>query len=310
MPLITLFSAPKPFTNPHIALIQRNALASWQALGSDAAVALVGDEPGIAEAAAEFGFTHLPQVAVNALGTPLISSIFALGRSLNESPYLAYVNADILLFPDFVDCTRRVGAVLERFLLVGRRWDLDVEDLLRFDPEGQAALLQKLQAEGRLHARTGSDYFIFPRACFQDIPDFTVGRAGWDNWMIYQARAQGWPAVDASADLRIIHQNHDYSHLPNGQQHYRLPETGENVHLAGGWRTIFVLDDASHQLLDGKIAAFPSGWNKFWREVQHFPLLKWHNYALTQILFTLFHPKRAWGEFWKNRAFQKARKEA
>ena len=89
MPLITLFSAPKPFTNPHIALIQRNALASWQALGSDVAVALVGDEPGIAEAAAEFGFTHLPQVAVNALGTPLISSIFALGRSLNDSPYPA-----------------------------------------------------------------------------------------------------------------------------------------------------------------------------------------------------------------------------
>jgi hypothetical protein len=88
------------------------------------AVALVGDEPGIAEAAAEFGFTALPQVAVNALGTPLISSIFALGRGLNDSPYLAYLNADILLFPDFVDCTCRVGAELERFLMVGRRWDL------------------------------------------------------------------------------------------------------------------------------------------------------------------------------------------
>jgi hypothetical protein len=32
MPLITLFSAPKPFTDPHIALIQRNALHSWTLL--------------------------------------------------------------------------------------------------------------------------------------------------------------------------------------------------------------------------------------------------------------------------------------
>jgi len=310
MPLITLFSAPKPFTNPRIALIQRNALASWQALGPEVSVAMVGDEPGIAEAAAEFGFRHLPQVAVNDLGTPLISSIFALGRSLNDSPYLAYVNADILLFPDFVNCARGVGEALECFLMVGRRWDLRVEEPLRFDPEGQTALKQRLLTEGRLHARTGSDYFIFPRACFQQIPDFTVGRAGWDNWMIYHARAQGWSVVDASADLQIIHQDHDYSHLPDGQRHYRLPETGENVQLAGGWRTIFVLDDASHQLRDGKINAFPLSWKKFWREVQHFPLLKWHNYALTQIFFTLFHPKRAWVEFWKKRAFQNARKEA
>lgn len=310
MPLITLFSAPKPFTNPHIALIQRNALASWRALGPEVSAALVGDEPGIAEAAAEFGCTHLPQVATNALGTPLISSIFALGRSLNDSPFLAYVNADILLFPDFLDRTRQVGDVFERFLLVGRRWDLRVEETLRFDPEGQSALRQKLNAGGRLHARTGSDYFIFPRACFKQVPDFTVGRAGWDNWMIYQARAQRWPVVDASADLQIIHQDHDYCHLPDGQRHYRLPETGENVRLAGGWRTIFMLDDASHQLRGGKISAFPLSWKKFWREVQHYPLLKWHNYALTQILFTLFHPKRAWGEFWKNRAFQKASKEA
>ncbi len=63
-----------------------------------------------------------------------------------------------------------------------------------------------MREHGSLHSRTGSDYFIFPRACFKDIPDFTVGRAGWDNWMIYQARRQGWDAVDCSEDLDIIHQ--------------------------------------------------------------------------------------------------------
>ena len=58
MPLLTLFSAPKPMTNPHIATIQRNAFASWKALGDEVEVALIGTEDGLAEAAREFGFKY------------------------------------------------------------------------------------------------------------------------------------------------------------------------------------------------------------------------------------------------------------
>jgi len=55
MAFLTIFTTPKPFTNPHIATIQRNALANWQALGSDVTVIVLGDEAGATEAAAEFG---------------------------------------------------------------------------------------------------------------------------------------------------------------------------------------------------------------------------------------------------------------
>ncbi len=98
-PLLTLFTAPKPFTNPHVALIQRNALLSWMHLGSEVKVLMIGDEPGMAEFAAESGITQLPQVARNLQGTPLVSSIFKLARENSSSPMLAYVNADILLTP-------------------------------------------------------------------------------------------------------------------------------------------------------------------------------------------------------------------
>ena len=50
MTLLTLFSAPKPFTDPHIALIQRNAIRSWTLL-PDVEVILLGEETGLAEAA-------------------------------------------------------------------------------------------------------------------------------------------------------------------------------------------------------------------------------------------------------------------
>jgi len=79
MSLITLFSAPKPFTNPHIALIQRNAIKSWTLL-PDVEVILLGEESGLAEAARELSVKHLPHVKCNENGTPLISSMFQLAR--------------------------------------------------------------------------------------------------------------------------------------------------------------------------------------------------------------------------------------
>lgn len=292
-PYLTLFTAPKAFTDPHTSLIQHNALRSWQALGDSVSVVVVGDEEGIAEAAKAYGFTHRPDVRLNKLGTPLISSIFELGRQENYSPFLAYVNADIILFPEILDVIRTVASQAEQFLLIGQRWDLEVVQPLTFEGNWVPALKNTMHKDGELHSRTGSDYFIFPRSCFQDIPDFSVGRAGWDNWMIYQARRQGWLAVDCSAELDIIHQEHDYRHLPEGKPHYRLPETGENIRLAGGRRTIFVLDDASHRLANGKLQKMPLTWTRFWREFQNKPLLKDGNYALTQKRFQLLRPRLA-----------------
>src|SRR5512144_1455865 len=102
MHFLTIFTAPKPFTDPHIATIQRNAIQSWCHLGSEVEVVLVGEETGLAENAAQFGLRHLPQVERNELGTPLVSSIFSLARQASNSPLLAYVNADVMLLPDFL----------------------------------------------------------------------------------------------------------------------------------------------------------------------------------------------------------------
>ena len=132
---LTLFTAPKPFTNPHIALIQRNALRSWQAMGEDVEIILIGSDEGIAETAAELGIRHLPDVPVNQLGTPLISGIFSLARKASQSQLLAYVNADIILFPNFLEVAQQVAAKLPKFLLVGQRWDLEVTELLGFEGE-------------------------------------------------------------------------------------------------------------------------------------------------------------------------------
>jgi hypothetical protein len=270
MTLLTLFTAPKPFTDPHINTIQRNAIRSWTLL-PETKILLLGEEDGLAEAARDLRVPHLPNVARNENGTPLLSSMFALAREHSDSPLLCIVNADILLFPDFVEAAKRVAALRERFVILGRRWDLDVTEPLDFSESWAERLRDRARREGSLHKPAGSDYFIFPRICYTDIPDFAIGRAGWDNWMIYKARREGWATIDATEDVMIIHQNHDYRHLPGGQPHYKLPETEENTRLAGGIAAIrYTILDADARLSHGKIRRPRFSANRFWRGVEVF----------------------------------------
>lgn len=296
MPFLTLFTAPKPFVDPHISLIQKNTLKNWLKLGDEVEVVVIGGEPGIAEVCAELGVRHMPEVQTSPQGTPLISSIFSLARGVNKSPFLVYANADILFLPELLDSIRLIAKDEPRFLGVGQRYDLEMTNRLGFEGNWAADMTKCALTEGELHGQTGSDYFIFPRGCFQEIPDFMVGRAGWDNWMIFKARWEHWRVIDLTHSLTVIHQNHDYAHLPGGIKHYHQPETWVNVRLAGGRRTIFRLTDATHILRDGKLEKIPLTWERFWREVEIFPLVGLHSKLLGWISFAIFHPIKAFME--------------
>ena len=255
MPAIALFTCPKSFADEHIALIQRNAIRSWLQLGSSVEVLLVGDDTGVADIAEEFGIRNPREVARNRESTPLISSIFELARGESISPTLCYVNADIILLPDFLTAVEALGSQLDNFLMVGQRWDLAVGEPLEFSAGWDAKLRVWLKQEGRLHPPAGSDYFVFPRALRLNMPDFALGRAGWDNWMIFSARAGGVPVVDASATVTVVHQDHRYDHLPGGLPHYSLPESHRNLDLAGGREAMFTLRDSTLRL--GKLGLSP-----------------------------------------------------
>jgi hypothetical protein len=253
MPLITLFSAPKPFTNPHIATIQRNAIKSWTLL-PDVEVILLGEETGLAETARELGVKHIKNVKRNENGTPLISSMFQLARENSHSDLLCIVNADMILMPDFVEAARQVQNQKAKFVLLSQRWDLDVTEPLDFAEGWQDRLRSTVHGQGALHRPAGSDFFLFPKSCYTDVPDFIIGRAGWDNWMIYKARKEGWPVIDCTPSVMIVHQNHDYSHLPGWESHHEHPDTNENIRLAGGQANIrYTILDSTHQLVDGRL---------------------------------------------------------
>ena len=51
----------------------------------------------------------------------------------------------------------------------------------------------------------------------------------------------------------VIHQNHDYNHLPGGKPHYDHAESRQNEALAGGSGNLFMVLDSDRQLINGQV---------------------------------------------------------
>ena len=232
--MLTLFSCPKPFLGP-FNVIQRNAIQSWQRLGSEVEVILMGDDQGTSEVAKEFGIHHIPDIARNPFGTPLIRSLFDRAQEKARYDRLCYVNADIILMSNFIRAIKRVIVEMPQSLMVGRRWNLDLKEPVDFSANWEEWLLTEVAHRGKLCYHFVIDYFVYPKGIWGDIPPFAVGRPGWDIWMLYRAHCLNIPMVDLTKMVSVVHQNHDYSHHPEGWTGaMKGKEAKQNMALSGG----------------------------------------------------------------------------
>jgi hypothetical protein len=247
--MLTFLTSPKPFRG-HIGVIQHNAIQSWKLVHPGAEVILFGDAEGAEEAARELGVRHVPQVKGNELGTPYLASILDGGRELTSNALLCYVNCDIILLPDFRPALEQLAVLNTSFLMAGQRWDTDVTEQVDFSrPDWQAALRQRALTANRRRAPRWIDYFVFSRDLFaQNTPPLVIGRAGFDNWMMWYARSAGARVINASQVVVAIHQNHDYSHHPEGEKGiYHGGEALQNFAIMKGGRYA-TLENATDRL--------------------------------------------------------------
>lgn len=252
MAFLTIFTASKPFTNPHVNVIQRNAIQSWMHL-QDVQVVLIGNEAGIAETAHEFGLKHVPDVERDDKGVPTVRSVMAQGHAFSDSPVLCYANADMILMSDLVQAARQVAAQRKDFLMVGQRWDLDLPEPIDFSGDWESRLRSEVKKRGEFYTPWGIDFFVFPRHLYTDVPNFTIGRPAWDNWMVYHASTSWGAAIDATRSVTVIHQIHDYSHLPGNKPPYGSEVAKRNLALAGGRKCVYHVLDTDLELIDGKV---------------------------------------------------------
>jgi len=213
---VTIFAIPKPFVG-HIGLIQHNAIASWTKLNPRPEIFLYGDEQGTKDICQELELIHVPQIQRNEYGTPLLDGVFAQTCDRSNNKIIAYLNADIILKDDFLTAVSSCDRELDDYLLIGRRWDIDLNEKLDFEAEWEAKLKRLIQEHGCLADYDCKDYFVFPKHLFAQIPKFAVGRGYWDTWMVTQTLGHNYPVVDCSLAITAIHQNHPYTHIRGGR---------------------------------------------------------------------------------------------
>ena len=197
---------------------QETALLSWSQV-ADLDVLLIGveDDRG-RELARQYGFRESPRVErawdVGFFSqAPTITDFLAVGLRDTQSDWIALINSDIAVLPEF---RVQFEAVLARyapaqydsmFVTVRRR------DFMMDAPITTVEVLRALrQREFRLHPTTGSDIFICRRAMWQrilaEMPRFILGRFSWDVFLHRFALLNCALPIDASETILCYHPFH------------------------------------------------------------------------------------------------------
>ncbi|MBI4651560.1 hypothetical protein HY745_09820 [Candidatus Desantisbacteria bacterium] len=245
--MITIFTTPKPFSGQN-KINQINAISSWKALHPDIEVIIFGNGEGVKDIAENMGLRHIVDVKNNEYSTPLISSMFELAEKAGRFDMQMYINCDIILMDDFIPSVKCI--TMNPFLMVSQRWDLTLNEAIDFkNPDWQKILRKKVEENGILHLPTGIDYFLYNKGIWKNIPDMVVGRAGYDNWLIYYCRSRNIPVIDSTGVITAVHQNHDYKHIKNEKEEaFSGPEASKNIELGGGHKFLFTIADADWKI--------------------------------------------------------------
>jgi len=250
---LSVVAVPKPFDGT-TGIQQKNAIRSWARLPCETEIILMGGEQGVAEIAAEVGAIQVDGIERDEFETPLLSSVYEeIGRHARGRA-ICYVNADIILLPDLIEALALAQHEFERFLLVARRWNIELERELSFESGWDAKLRRFVHDEGELLAPKWIDIFVFSPALYPQMPEFAIGRCYWDNWLIFEARRLGVSTIDATEGTTIAHQNHGYAGGVTIADIRQSPQGKRNFYLAGdGHYRLGQTSDATHLIADGQL---------------------------------------------------------
>lgn len=253
--MLTFFTTAKAFLG-HDGVIQRNALASWKRLDPDIEVVLFGDDAGAAEVCGEMGFRHEPEVARHESGAKFLHTIFGQAQKIARHDYLCFSNCDIVLTEDFRRAFENARAWRQKFLLVARRWDVDITEPIDFENAQWAREIREFAlTKGFRQDESWIDFFVFRKGMYADMPPMIVGHCYWDNWMIWRALKDGAPVVDGDRFVVPVHQNHGYNAKYGRAKGIPTDALSQlNLRTIGGETHVRRIDAATHRMTnDGRI---------------------------------------------------------
>jgi hypothetical protein len=216
--LISFISAFKKFKPPYDK-IQHSAMFSWKA--NNIEVLVPDNEIGVKDACQGYSNMRLiPGVKrAREIGfpnqSPIVRDMIAKALPLIKTPMVALINSDILILPDF---SERIEKILKRYgfdiYMVGTRLDIKLNVCV----DSEKNYEKVLKEERKIYDKsTSSDVFITSkfmwRKIIHEMPEFILGRYGWDNWLHTIAEIKGFRKYNCTDALTTLHCNHDHNHI-------------------------------------------------------------------------------------------------
>ena len=203
LPLITLFTTFRDFRTK--AVTYQNTIRNWGLLSPYVRPVLyyAGDEHYL-------GWSVYRSPRVSDRNIPVLRSMFLHAETINEStPFYGFANGDIVFDSNLVTTLQALKRDVDRFmrvLVIGQRINFNIgnnETILNLES------VSRLASEGSLFKGFAQDYLISTRSGYpwHCIPDFVVGRIGYDNWLVATAINLGLPVIDATATVTAVHQS-------------------------------------------------------------------------------------------------------
>lgn len=220
--MITIFAVPKAF-DVHFGIIQTNAIRSWKEECPNSEILLMGKEKGVEETAKKFQAKYIPDIKMNAGGTPYLNGLIEKASQIAKFEVLALINADCILVGNLEQVVKTIHKRFSQFLAIATRYDSKIQEPLPISNWKPFVLKNKgiphplfRQAQGKKSVG-GMDIWIFPKTLYPKIPPFLIGRLNWDSWLVSNIYERRIPIIDISEEIFLIHQlhlRHEYKKEP------------------------------------------------------------------------------------------------
>ncbi|CAG2197399.1 unnamed protein product [Mytilus edulis] len=201
-------------------LCHNNTVKNWKSLSPFVTPVLFSDEEFVRGEAESKGWRVLP-VKQSSIGLPILKYMYMEIQKSFSSSFVAYSNSDILFTDSIVKTLMMVSqsnlSKTNELLLTGRR--INVVNVTAIEASSFKGIL-KASERGELYAGDALDYFIttswYP---WKDAPDLVVGRPGFDNWIVANARLMNFSVIDTTETIIAVHQTTEAGNKEAHQQH-------------------------------------------------------------------------------------------
>jgi hypothetical protein len=172
---------------------------------------------------------------------PILPDFIVKALPLIETPLVALINADIMITPEF---SKNLGEVIEKHgyssMYISCRKNISLD--FRADSD---VMYQKAMALDRrvYDSETSSDLFITSKYWWkrisQEVPQFILGRLGFDNWLHMYAEIIIKSRFNCSSSLPTLHCDHDDRYIASQEKTRKrsdMPSNKYNLDLWEDWR--------------------------------------------------------------------------